>query len=190
LRTSGAHRSAQRRPRTAHHPVSLCHLGSLPRRGASLQCSGSCVQLPSQGDRWAGRHETRRRDATKPLSVARAPRLAPTPAAPHPHPPRRRVRAPGTKGDGGDDDGHVRVKVPRPRAEAAGWRRGRRRAAPPHLQRLQVVRRPRLPPRCAVPFFFRFCYPFLSSFGAMGLGMNWIRVALAARRRRGWRRRG
>lgn len=45
----------------------------------------------------------------------------------------------------------------------------------------------------AVLFCFFFpvsATPFLSSFGAMGLGMNWIRVALAARRRRGWRRRG
>jgi hypothetical protein len=48
----------------------------------------------------------------------------------------------------------------------------------------------RLPPRCAVLFFPFLLPPSLSSFGAMGLGMNWIRVALAARRRRGWRRRG
>jgi hypothetical protein len=188
LRISRAHRSAQRRPRTAHHPVSLCHLGSLPRRGASLQCrcSGSCVKLPSQGDRWAGWHETQQN-----------PCHSPEPQGSH---PRQRHRTPThLGGESEPQERRAMAAMMMATSESKSPARVLRRLAGAAVAAVLLRRTfsaskwygtTRLPPRCAVLFFPFLLPPSLSSFGAMGLGMNWIRVALAARRRRGWRRRG
>jgi hypothetical protein len=82
-----------------------------------------------------GRVEPRSRKRHKTRGVACTPAPAATDVTqPNPH---------------GDDDGRGQVQVPGARASAAGRRRGRRRAAPPHLQPLQVVRAVFLFPLCS-----------------------------------------